>query len=1065
MKIIHYFIGVLFLISPALQDAAVIPVGAGGYRDDLPVGEKGPSDRLGHPVIPKTTPVFEKPPQTNQWWSSLIWQYHPENPWSENLFAHPLAFRAKSAGLGVSYPTKLTISPYVTQSKGHKTHEYHYNYAEDFVVGLKGLSAPKTVVKDYSPWTVTAEWRQVDKVLQATIGHGLPFAYFTSSGGPVFIDLKGTPNVWLKNPNAVGLTINGHHYAIFAPKGCVWTIGSDIEIDLKGKNYFSIALLPDAKVETLQYYQQRAFNFVTGATIKWDYDSPRGDVLATYTLETKAVDVEMISPCLQTLYPHQWFNIDDITLTPISYTSPRGIMKVIEGNSFRCRYPVAGILPELPLVAKDQERLYNAAKSWNYVDTVFKQKPAERWGPQVRDTYWFGKALGKITRLVHIAQQIGHMQAHDLFLAELKNHVEDWLNGTAPHYFYYDKVWRTLIGYPAAFGSDTALSDHHFHYGYLLQAAACIAQYDSSWANASQYGEMIRLLIKDPANGTSGDYRFPFLRNYDVYAGHGWANGAQLFAAGNNQESSSESLNFSSSLVLWGAATGDDEIRNLGLFLFANEVQAVEHYWFDVHQNVFPKAYPEPTLGILWGNGGAYGIWWDGSIEELHGINFLPITGASLYLGRHPEYLMRNQEWLASAPGSGSGAWFDIHLAMHALHDPVEAVEAFEGNSGYTPEAGETKAHTYYWIHNLAELGLLDKGVTANIPTAAVFKNLEKKTYVIYNPKPETANIKFSDGFSIDAPAGSLAAYHAEDGVKLPSFSQGSENKSEGATLVWLKTDAAFGDVLLKYSKNGTIQDSITMELNDGRFEAAVQGLVAGDEISYQFDVLYLGSRYLTPNFGFVYQAGNDNIDQIEEADFTLTLEALSETTLSFIFQTKGTPADFIDIHFKINNTGVQHNFRMGNSPDKTVWSKTLATLKEGDKISYSFTYSLKGFAKNSIWREHIFSFDETPSDATSLKVLKGLLEDELKGIKFLFRGDPEPTAVSVHFKINEGPFQVLSMAKEGLFWILPLPGVARGDTITYFFSYSQQTIISETGWATHVVSRHASEKNIGIFH
>jgi len=71
------------------------------------------------------------------------------------------------------------------------------------------------------------------------------------------------------------------------------------------------------------------------------------------------------------------------------------------------------------------------------------------------------------------------------------------------------------------------------------------------------------------------------LRFFDVYEGHGWANGSQLFGAGNNQESSSESMNFSSGLILWGAATHNQEIRDLGIYLYTTELQAIEQYWFD----------------------------------------------------------------------------------------------------------------------------------------------------------------------------------------------------------------------------------------------------------------------------------------------------------------------------------------------------------------------------------------------------------------------------------------------------------------------------------------------------
>ncbi len=42
--------------------------------------------------------------------------------------------------------------------------------------------------------------------------------------------------------------------------------------------------------------------------------------------------------------------------------------------------------------------------------------------------------------------------------------------------------WGTLIGYPASYGSDQELNDHHFHYGYFIAAAATLAKFDPTWA-------------------------------------------------------------------------------------------------------------------------------------------------------------------------------------------------------------------------------------------------------------------------------------------------------------------------------------------------------------------------------------------------------------------------------------------------------------------------------------------------------------------------------------------------------------------------------------------------------
>ncbi|MFC7513355.1 glycosyl hydrolase [Streptomyces thermocarboxydus] len=67
---------------------------------------------------------------------------------------------------------------------------------------------------------------------------------------------------------------------------------------------------------------------------------------------------------------------------------------------------------------------------------------------------------------------------------------------------------KTLTGYPASYGSDTELNDHHFHYGYYVYAAAIIAQYDPSWAADSAWGGMVKTLVRDTANPSRTDSAF-----------------------------------------------------------------------------------------------------------------------------------------------------------------------------------------------------------------------------------------------------------------------------------------------------------------------------------------------------------------------------------------------------------------------------------------------------------------------------------------------------------------------------------------------------------------------------
>ncbi len=104
-----------------------------------------------------------------------------------------------------------------------------------------------------------------------------------------------------------------------------------------------------------------------------------------------------------------------------------------------------------------------------------------------------------------IADQIGDTASRDKLIELIEGRMEEWFTVGGPSEFSYDKDWRTLIGYPASYGSDQELNDHHFHYSYYVMAAAIVAQYDPQWAADSEWGGMVKELIKDAANPARDD--------------------------------------------------------------------------------------------------------------------------------------------------------------------------------------------------------------------------------------------------------------------------------------------------------------------------------------------------------------------------------------------------------------------------------------------------------------------------------------------------------------------------------------------------------------------------------
>lgn len=726
----------IFALS-SLHLQAQVSVGAGSYSTTLPSGEIGPQNSSGQNILPKISDSFTQRVQTNDFWSSLIFPFFG-NQFSGKLIAHPLAMQANSAGLEIAYtPQHVPVNTPVGT-------DFLYPYDAQLTVGVSGLSASDTKTYAYSDWTVTAEWIDGNKSMLATLGHGLPYVFFQITGGDAVISVDGNPSVWFNENGVLGVTIEGRHYGIFAPTGSNWSLGSTYTSSLNGKEYLSIAILPDNSQATLDKFRIRAYAFVTNSTAEWDYDESTSTLSTTYKYETVLKDSAdgNINETISALYRHQWLNINE-ALTSYSYASPRGEMKVILGNTFSTNLKFQGVLPALP----DQGD-YNPEVLKTLVTEVANETLES--GP----SYENGKAMARFANLVHIADQLGLTTERDYFLSALKTRLEDWFTVGGDQEYSYNANWDVLTGYPSGYGADNQINDHHFHASYAIVSAATIAQYDLAWAAQEQWGGMVNMLIRDANNWNRDDDLLPFLRAYDIYAGHSWAAGHGDFAEGNNQESSSESMNFASAVILWGEVTGQTEIRDMGIFLYTTETTAVEQYWFDVDNEAFPEDYPHVAIGMVWGAKGVHATWFGGDPEFVHGINLLPITSGSLYLGRHPNHIIANYNEVVDERGGQPEVWKDIFWQYLSMADPNQALTYYLADPNYEPFDGESRAHTMHWLFNMKRMGQVDTLVTANIPTYAVFKKGEANTYIAYNAGSSERLVTFSDGYSMTVPPG-----------------------------------------------------------------------------------------------------------------------------------------------------------------------------------------------------------------------------------------------------------------------------------------------------------------------
>ena len=588
---------------------------------------------------------------------------------------------------------------------------------------------------------------------------GMPFVYCTKGNSDVASVTVNIGTVSIQSEMIlITNSLSGASFAVYAPAGSTWTQSDKTYTStLAGKNYFSVAMLPVGGVAATvaNDFKQFAYVFPSNTSVNWTYNTSSSTVQSVFSV-TADVKEGLGTTVLLGLLPHQWAHLGSGSPQPgsYSYNTSRGTMKMLSSNTFVVENKFRGILSTLPNTTKYSPGFDPAAL--NSKINLVKGEGLALW----TDSYNEGLAMNRLIQVAKIADQIGNTQARDQIVNTVKTRLENWFKADAGEnafLFYYNTMWTTLIGYPAGYSADANLNDHHFHYGYFISAAAAVEQFQPGWA--VNWGPMVNLLVKDAANWDKTDLKFPFLRNFNPYAGHSFAAGLlNTEPHGNNQESSSEAMNFNASLINWGELTGNMAIRDLGIYLYTTEQTGIEEYWFNMNKRNFGSNYSQMMCSRVWSDGYDNGTFWTGDIAAMYGIEMFPLTGASLYLGHNISYV--RDLWndmkaktgvLAKTPNDN--LWFDIYWSYAALADPQSALSLYEAYPGYKPKGGCSDAQTYHWLHSLNGSGPVDASVTANYPIASLFNKAGDKTYVAHNYSASEITVSWSDGFSMAVPA------------------------------------------------------------------------------------------------------------------------------------------------------------------------------------------------------------------------------------------------------------------------------------------------------------------------
>jgi len=582
-----------------------------------------------------TSPHNLAPVVSNQWYSNVLAQF-PTEP----LYALPAAYQLSPLGVGASVPvvTKSTASILAP-------------YRTDLLFGFDGL-LNKPRITGIGDWSVSLSMTSSRGTeVHFTLGHGVPFTVLHSGPSRLTVTCTGSCTPFVDNvasvrigfpvaARALSLIVGTRTYVlVFDRSALVRFDGQTVLVDQVNRVFVG---MPDTRA----HYQ--LFRDIAGTEVVGTQATPQlttNQLVTTYSVATTGP-----TPLIA-LYPHQVKALPAPLPVLGSYSTIRGTLTLVRAGSFVTILPLVRPPAAFPSLATVPADLASALRSdiAAYVQA----------GPPSSGDYFLGVWLGRGADLMQLARSTG-MTAEG---AQLLRYLEPILV-TSLKGFYYDSALTSVIARRPEFGNEK-LNDHHFHYGYYIRAAAVLSAADPAYL--AQVLGAVNGMVGDIATSDRAFARYPYLRNFDVYEGHSWADGFAKFADGNNQESSSEAINAWYAVYLWSQVTNDSRLTLTGLYMYNTEIQSVKQYWFGGN-GLYAAPYQHRIASLVWGGKVDFATWFSSNPNAIYGIQLLPVTPGSAYLGKLPTIAPYITDLQASG-GSLTGYWGDLLLIWESYYN------------------------------------------------------------------------------------------------------------------------------------------------------------------------------------------------------------------------------------------------------------------------------------------------------------------------------------------------------------------------------------------------------------
>jgi endoglucanase Acf2 len=595
-------------------------------------------------------------PPTNRWFSGLVFGDQPQP-----VFPMPLSAALTDEGFGLGLP-EVTASEKTIMGGSNPQIQVPLGAAKMQVTAYDTLSVTST----YSDATGNA-------LGSVVLVQGSPFVTYTAAADqtialePVF-QAGSTADLYTT-------TVAGHEYGLVIGGGATVDAG---KVTLKSGSTMTLYGAPDgADAASLAKF---AADPVVSTSVDHAIDGDTAKTTLNYVTANGGDTV---------IVPMADQAVDGGAKSAGTFASIYGAMDVYTGSSLTTTAPVTEPSAELDLSTLSDED--KAA----VVEQIKTDAASIDFAASATDTYFGGKMLYRAANLMTLAEQLGVTDVAATLRTGLTAELQKWFNPkgcdtSATKCFVYDDGIKSIIGLEASFGSDE-LNDHHFHYGYLLYAAAVVAKNDPALADS--FAPVADLLVADIAS-SDASAEFPQYRNFDPYSGHAWASGSSPFADGNNQESSSESVNAWNALAMWEKVRGNTDMYDQAVWMMSAEANSAKLYWTNADFSEFP-AFTHKIAALNWGGKRDYATWFSPEPGAMLGIQLIPMGSYSTYLAGDVDRIKAN---LAEGAPGGYGAQFGEYMVQYlALADPAAAREQL-ANLPAEIDNGTTKSYVMAFV-------------------------------------------------------------------------------------------------------------------------------------------------------------------------------------------------------------------------------------------------------------------------------------------------------------------------------------------------------------------------------